>query len=105
MGALSFTTARLSLISVSLMLGIVTGVWGSDDASAQGAEISQPNWVDGPHERLVIRNAILIDGTGAPPQGPMDIAVEKGRITQIRNIGAPGIMPIDARRLAPGTHE
>ncbi|MEM1191857.1 MAG: amidohydrolase family protein [Pseudomonadota bacterium] len=105
MGALSFTTARLSLFSVLLMLGIVTGVWGSDDASAQGAEISQPNWVDGPHERLVIRNAIMIDGTGAPPQGPMDIAVEKGRITQIRNIGAPGIMPIDARRLAPGTHE
>ncbi len=62
-------------------------------------------WADGPYERLVIRNAILIDGSGAPPQGPMDIAIENDRITQIRNIGAPGIPPKDNRRLAPGTKE
>lgn len=63
------------------------------------------SWVEGATERLVIRNAILIDGTGAPAQGPMDIAVENGRITQIRNIGAPGISPFEARRLEPGTRE
>ena len=63
------------------------------------AALSRPalsqEWADGPYERLVIRNAILIDGSGAPPQGPMDIAIENDRITQIRNIGAPGIPPKD----------
>ena len=30
---------------------------------------------EGPYERLVIRGAILIDGTGAPPYGPVDIVI------------------------------
>ncbi len=63
------------------------------------------DYVEGSFERLVIRNAIMIDGTGAPPQGPMDIAVEDGRITQIVNIGAPGISPFEDRRPTKGTKE
>jgi hypothetical protein len=31
---------------------------------------------EGPHDRLVIRGATVIDGTGAQPRGPMDIVVE-----------------------------
>jgi hypothetical protein len=31
---------------------------------------------EGPFERLIIRGATLIDGTGAPPVGPMDIVIE-----------------------------
>ena len=31
---------------------------------------------EGPFERLVLRGGILIDGTGAPPVGPVDIVVE-----------------------------
>lgn len=49
----------------------------------------------GPFDRLVIRGATLIDGTGAPPRGPVDIVVENNRITSIRGIGTPG-GPIDA---------
>src|ERR1700755_1716700 len=30
----------------------------------------------GPFKRMVIRGATLIDGTGAPPIGPVDIVVE-----------------------------
>ncbi len=41
--------------------------------------------------RLIIRGVTLIDGTGAPPQGPMDIVVEKNKIVQIRNVGYPGL--------------
>ena len=33
--------------------------------------------------RLVIRNALVIDGTGTPASGPWDIIVEGGRITQL----------------------
>ena len=30
---------------------------------------------DGPHERLILRGATIIDGTGAPPMGPVDIVI------------------------------
>ncbi len=60
---------------------------------------------DGPFDRLVIRGAIVIDGTGAPPRGPVDIVIEGNRIARIAGVGYPGL-PIDAsRRPAPGTHE
>ncbi len=45
---------------------------------------------DGPYDRLVIRGATLIDGTGAPPRGPVDIVIEGDQITQIQAVGAPG---------------
>ena len=38
---------------------------------------------EGPFETLVIRGATMIDGTGAPPEGPVDIVVSGNRITQI----------------------
>src|SRR5712691_7376000 len=39
----------------------------------------------GPYRTMVIRGAILIDGSGAPPHGPVDIIVEGNRITGIRS--------------------
>jgi imidazolonepropionase-like amidohydrolase len=47
---------------------------------------------EGPYNRLVIRGATLIDGTGAPPIGPVDIVVEGNRIAEIRVAGTPGLM-------------
>ena len=44
----------------------------------------------GPFVRLVLRGGILIDGSGAPPIGPVDIVIEKDRIAQVRSVGAPG---------------
>jgi imidazolonepropionase-like amidohydrolase len=45
----------------------------------------------GPFKILVIRGAMLIDGTGAPPQGPVDIVIENNRIKAIRSAGTPGL--------------
>jgi len=45
----------------------------------------------GPFERLIIRGATLVDGTGAPPVGPVDIVVEGDRIVEVRSVGAPGV--------------
>ena len=52
---------------------------------------------EGPYEKLIIRGVTLIDGTGAPPVGPVDIVVEKNRITQIQAVGYPGV-PINENR-------
>ena len=46
---------------------------------------------DGPYTQLIIRGVILIDGTGAPPTGPVDIVVKQNRIMQVQNVGYPGV--------------
>ena len=46
---------------------------------------------DGPHKRLIIRGGTLIDGTGAPPRGPVDIVVEGNKITRVASVGTPFI--------------
>ena len=46
---------------------------------------------EGPFSRLIIRGATVIDGTGAPPRGPMDIVVENNRIVEVKSVGYPGL--------------
>ncbi len=62
---------------------------------------------DGPFGKLIIRGVTLINSTGAPPVGPMDIVVEKNRITQIKQVGYPGVL-IEAKnrpKADPGDKE
>ena len=59
----------------------------------------------GPFKTLVIRGVMLIDGSGAPPQGPMDIVVENNRIAAVRSAGTPGVPLRDAREPRNGDHE
>ena len=45
----------------------------------------------GPFERLIVRGCTMIDGTGSPPFGPVDVVIEGNRIAEIRAVGTPGI--------------
>lgn len=56
---------------------------------------------EGPFERLIIRGATLIDGTGAPPIGPVDIVVENNVIMDVKVIGAP-FLDIDEKKRPTG---
>lgn len=59
----------------------------------------------GPFRRMVIRGATLIDGTGAPPYGPVDVVISGERILEVRAVGSPGV-PIDpAGRPSAGDFE
>jgi len=58
----------------------------------------------GPYRTMVIRGAMLIDGTGAPPRGPVDIVVEGNRIASIRSAGTPGV-PLRANRAPQAEYE
>src|SRR5688572_17909970 len=60
---------------------------------------------DGPHDRLVIRGVTVIDGTGAPPRGPMDIVIAQDRIIDIASVGFPKVPLSDRGRPAKGTKE
>ena len=53
---------------------------------------------EGPWDQLIIRGVTLINSTGAPPLGPVDIVVEKNRITEIKDVGVPGVAINPARR-------
>ncbi len=46
---------------------------------------------EGPFNRLIIRGVTMIDGTGSPPTGPIDIVVENNKIVQIKTVGYPGV--------------
>jgi imidazolonepropionase-like amidohydrolase len=52
---------------------------------------------EGPFPHLILRGVTLIDGTGAPPFGPVDIVIERDRIAKVKNVGFPGV-PIDAEK-------
>ena len=65
----------------------------------------QPGEGVGPFRRMVIRGAMLIDGTGAPPRGPVDIVVAGNRIESIRSAGTPGLPLRDGREPRDSDHE
>lgn len=52
---------------------------------------------DGPYTQLILRGVTVINGTGAPANGPLDIVIRGNRIERIAGVGYPGV-PIDASR-------
>lgn len=99
----SFWQRLLSLLMVTAMGCLVmaqaqrSGVAPAPDRRADEGE--------GPFERLVIRGATIIDGTGAPAQGPVDIVIENNRIREIRSVGYPKVAIREAGRPQKGTKE
>ena len=84
---------------------------GAQQPPAQGREslTAAPNRAPsdgkGPFKTLVIRGVMLIDGTGAPPQGPMDIVVSGNRISTVRSAGTPGLPLRTGRPPQQADHE
>ena len=100
MSAIRWSVAVLSVFSFTV--GVTT-------SAQEAAEmIPAPDREDqgaGPFERLIIRGVVVIDGAGAPPQGPMDIVIEGNRITEIRGVGTPGAPINNDRRPQNATSE
>ncbi len=74
------------LFATALCLGAITFMTAQ---SANG---------DGPFPQLIIRGVTLINGNGAPPQGPIDIVVENNIIKSIQVVGFPGVAIDDSKR-------
>ena len=100
MSVIRWSVAVLSVFSFTV--GVTT-------SAQEAAEmIPAPDREDqgaGPFERLIIRGVVVIDGAGAPPQGPMDIVIEGNRITEIRGVGTPGAPINNDRRPQNATSE
>jgi len=87
---------RTSLFAIALMLGVLVGV--APAQTIRPAPDRPAGEGEGPFERLILRGVTLIDGTGAPAQGPVDIVIGRNRILEVRSVGYPHL-PIrpDAR--------
>ena len=71
---------------------LATGIAPPRRAPARGEEAR------GPFDRLLIRNAMVIAGNGAPPVGPVDIEIHGDRIARIHG-GHQAAVPDDAEVL------
>lgn len=76
------------LFAFILIAGCVYGQMSDAPPRAEG---------EGPHERLIIRGSTMIDGTGSPAVGPVDIVIVGNIISEIQTVGYPGL-PIDSNR-------
>lgn len=81
---------KLLLLAFTLPLMLIS-------AKAQITKAPEVKDGDGPYTQLIIRGITLINGTGAPPMGPIDIVIENNRIVQIQGVGSPGL-PINQNR-------
>jgi imidazolonepropionase-like amidohydrolase len=102
-------TSNRSWGGVLALLGLTVGL--PPDALTAQAASTDPKPAparaegEGPFDRLIIRNAMLIDGTGAPARGPVDIVIERNRIKAIVTVGATAGDMKPAGRPEPASRE
>ena len=101
---------RVSLRLLTVFFTLTTLVIQHEVVQAQSSGVKHspdraPGDGEGPFERLIIRGATVIDGTGAPPRGPMDIVIENNRIVSIQSVGSPGVPIREDRRPQDATRE
>jgi hypothetical protein len=53
---------------------------------------------DGPYTQLILRGVTVINGTGSPAFGPVDLVIEQNKIVKIATVGSPGVPINDKRR-------
>lgn len=88
-----FRFAAITLSAVALLSTSFAAL--ADDGPKMPPPVAERNEGTGPHERLILRGVYMVDGTGAPAQGPADIVIENDRVTEIKVVGAP-VVEIDS---------
>jgi hypothetical protein len=81
MTGISRRAAARSVSSFALLLTAVAPLFAQTGIAP--APNRTPKDGGGPYDRLVIRGITVIDGTGAAPEGPMDVVVEHDRIVDV----------------------
>lgn len=87
--------------TLALTLTLTLGAASAGAASgplAEAPRAPERSRGDGPYSQLILRGVTVIDGTGSPAKGPVDIVIEGNRIKNIRSVGAPGAPIHEARR-------
>ena len=90
---------HLNFIKIFCMQKMLLAILSLLFMTAVGAQITPSPLVkegQGPYTQLILRGAMVINGTGSPAYGPVDIIIENNKIVRIANVGNPG-MPIDPK--------
>src|SRR5690349_21320281 len=95
--------SRIKVFAVLILASLMAVV--AEAAAQRPAPNRRPNEGDGPHQMLVIRGATLIDGTGGPPRGPVNITVRGNRIASITPAGTAGLPITELRPIQGATKE
>lgn len=100
---------RLSM-SVAMCAAVALFAHADPAATAEAPKVTPaPNRTEGegPWSQLILRNVVVINGTGAPAFGPADIVIEDDRIVQVMSVGSPGGVKEEPKRpkLAAGGRE
>ena len=66
----------LTLVMVSVLTLTAQGPGGAQTIPGPDRKAGEGQ---GPFRTMVVRGVMMIDGTGAPPQGPVDIVVSYNR--------------------------
>ncbi len=99
-------TLRIQRLCALFIFALTASALAQDDgprmvpAPDRGADEGE-----GPFSRLIIRGATLIDGTGAPPIGPVDIVIENNVIVDVDSVGYPGLEIEEDERPTDATRE
>ena len=83
-------------LAFAALAGLSIGAYAQDPEEPETLKPAPNRRSDegkGPFKTMVIRGATLIDGTGGPPRGPVDIVIEGNHITAVRSAGTPGLPP------------
>lgn len=92
--------ARLAMLAAGFTILFFAGTLPAAEPTASIPKAPARAEGDGPFQRLILRGGILVDGTGAPATGPVDIVIEGNRITDIKEVGSPGV-PLDSDKRPP----
>jgi imidazolonepropionase-like amidohydrolase len=104
----TMTLRRLVLATCTVVLASAIAPHAQQPQNRDGLNPAPNRRADegkGPFKTMAIRGAMLIDGTGAPTRGPVDIVVEGNRIRSIRSAGVPGLPARPAARAAKADFE
>ncbi|HEX6084960.1 MAG TPA: amidohydrolase family protein [Thermoanaerobaculia bacterium] len=93
------------MLKRALLLLALTLPLAAQEAVQRHAPDRRAGEGEGPFKRLIIRGATVIDGTGAPPIGPMDIVIEGNKIAEVRGVGFPKVAIDPNRRPKDATKE
>ena len=103
--AVNITTVLVAFATLH-SFGIISDTAAQEaEEMVRGAPDRRLDEGEGPFERLIIRGAILIDGSGAPARGPVDIVVEGNRIVSIEIVGVPHVPVEEEGRPGDATFE
>ncbi len=101
-------TALLALAALALAATARPAIARGDEEERKSIPEPPPRSEgEGPFERLILRGGILVDGTGAPPLGPVDVVIEGNRIVNVKSVGFPGVEidPEKRPKAEPGDRE